>query len=87
MSSVDKARKILIERNLLSNFIKNAIAHDKKYNTQYVKNNRQGGIGGHFLWGDTLEGSDVWSSLCDLTDYEDTFSIKDLLKHYYKGLK
>ena len=85
--SVNKARKILIEHNLLSNFIKNAIEHDKKYNQQYIKDNRQGGIGGHFLWNDTPEGSTVWSPLANLTDYDDVFSINDLLKSNRKGLK
>ena len=85
--SVNTVRKILIEHNLLSNFIKNAIEHDKKYNKQYIKDNHQGGIGGHFLWNDTPEGSNVWSSLDNLTDYGTTFSINDLLKSNRKGLK
>lgn len=85
--SVNKARKILIEHNLLSNFIKNAIEYDKKYNKQHIKDNHQGGIGGHFLWSDTPEGSNVWSSLDNLTDYGTTFSINDLLKSNRKGLK
>ena len=85
--SVNTVRKILIEHNLLSNFIKNAIEHDKKYNKQYIKDNHQGGISGHFLWHDTPEGSNVWSSLADLTDHDTTFSINDLLKSNRKGLK
>lgn len=84
---VNTVRKILIEHNLLSNFINNAIEHDKKYNKQYIKDSHQGEIGGHFIWQDTPEGGNVWSSLADLTDYGTTFSINDLLKSNRKGLK
>ena len=85
--SVNTVRKILIEHNLLSNFIKNAIEHDKKYNKQYVKSNKQIEIGGHFLWQDTPEGTNVWASISDLTIYGTKFSINDLLKFNRKGLK